>query len=491
MLGTFYEERQELKDRTMLTDDEGGQASYGDLDEFCRRTAGRMKSRSLLFVLCGNSIGSVFSYFAALRNRVVPLLLNGSIMDDDSRREMLEELLEKYRPEYFALPEKNLEMNKDFFKDAQPVWRERGYVCLSLPVNPERQAGEPLHAELALLLTTSGSTGSPKLVRLSYKNLSSNAASIASYLELSRSERPVTTLPMNYTYGLSVINSHALAGATVLLTDKTLFDRGFWEFAGREKATSLAGVPYTYEILKKLDFTENPHPHLKTMTQAGGKLPYALHREFAEYAAENGKKFIVMYGQTEATARMGYLPWQDALSRCGSMGIAVPGGKFRLIEADGREIEEAGVTGELVYEGKNVMMGYAEDRNDLSRGDDCGGILFTGDMAKRDEEGFYYIEGRKKRFLKLYGNRISLDGTERLLKQNFGNCEFACTGNDEGMNIFAAPAGAEEEPGKEEILLFLERKTRLPGRLFRVVMTEEIPRNEAGKVQYKKLEELL
>lgn len=491
MLGTFYEERQELKDRTMLTDDEGGQASYGDLDEFCRRTAGRMKSRSLLFVLCGNSIGSVFSYFAALRNRVVPLLLNGSIMDDDSRREMLEELLEKYRPEYFALPEKNLEMNKDFFKDAQPVWRERGYVCLSLPVNPERQSGEPLHAELALLLTTSGSTGSPKLVRLSYKNLSSNAASIASYLELSRSERPVTTLPMNYTYGLSVINSHALAGATVLLTDKTLFDRGFWEFAGREKATSLAGVPYTYEILKKLDFTENPHPHLKTMTQAGGKLPYALHREFAEYAAENGKKFIVMYGQTEATARMGYLPWQDALSRCGSMGIAVPGGKFRLIEADGREIEEAGVTGELVYEGKNVMMGYAEDRNDLSRGDDCGGILFTGDMAKRDEEGFYYIEGRKKRFLKLYGNRISLDGTERLLKQNFGNCEFACTGNDEGMNIFAAPAGAEEEPGKEEILLFLERKTRLPGRLFRVVMTEEIPRNEAGKVQYKKLEELL
>lgn len=491
MLGTFYEERQELKDRTMLTDDEGGQASYGDLDEFCRRTAGRMKSRSLLFVLCGNSIGSVFSYFAALRNRVVPLLLNGSIMDDDSRREMLEELLEKYRPEYFALPEKTLEMNKDFFKNAQPVWRERGYVCLSLPVNPERQSGEPLHAELALLLTTSGSTGSPKLVRLSYKNLSSNAASIASYLELSRSERPVTTLPMNYTYGLSVINSHALAGATVLLTDKTLFDRGFWEFAGREKATSLAGVPYTYEILKKLDFTENPHPHLKTMTQAGGKLPYALHREFAEYAAENGKKFIVMYGQTEATARMGYLPWQDALSRCGSMGIAVPGGKFRLIEADGREIEEAGVTGELVYEGKNVMMGYAEDRNDLSRGDDCGGILFTGDMAKRDEEGFYYIEGRKKRFLKLYGNRISLDGTERLLKQNFGNCEFACTGNDEGMNIFAAPAGAEEEPGKEEILLFLERKTRLPGRLFRVVMTDKIPRNEAGKVQYKKLEELL
>lgn len=490
MLGTFYEERQELKDSPMLTDDEGGRASYGDLDDFCRRTAGRMKSRSLLFILCGNSIGSVFSYFAALRNRIVPLLLNGCIMDDESRREMLEGLLEDYRPEYFALPEKVLDKNKDFFKEAQPVWRERGYVCLSLTVNRERQSGEPLHEELALLLTTSGSTGSPKLVRLSYKNLSSNAASIASYLELSRSERPITTLPMNYTYGLSVINSHALAGAAVLLTDRTLFDREFWEFADREKATSLAGVPYTYEMLKKLHFTDNPHPYLKTMTQAGGKLPYELHREFAEYAAENGKKFIVMYGQTEATARMGYLPWQDALSRCGSMGIAIPGGKFWLLGADGREIEVAGVTGELVYEGKNVMMGYAKNRKDLSEGDDCGGILFTGDMAKRDEEGFYYIEGRKKRFLKLYGNRISLDGTERLLKQNFGDCGFACTGNDAGMNIFMAPAG-EEEPGKEEILLFLEGKTRLPGRLFRVITVEEIPKNEAGKVQYKKLEELL
>lgn len=489
MLGTFYEERQELKDRPMLIDDEGGLAAYGDLDDFCRRIAGRMKSRSLLFLLCGNSIGSVFSYFVALRNGIVPLLLNGRIMDDESQREMLEGLLKDYRPEYFALPEKVLEKNKDFFKEAQPVWRERGYVCLSLPVNMQHQAVEPMHEELALLLTTSGSTGSPKLVRLSYKNLSSNAASIASYLELSRSERPITTLPMNYTYGLSVINSHALAGAAVLLTDKTLFDREFWEFADREKATSLAGVPYTYEILKKLHFTENPHPHLKTMTQAGGKLPYGLHREFAEYAAQNGKKFVVMYGQTEATARMGYLPWQDALRRCGSMGIAIPGGKFRLLGTDGREIEEAGVTGELVYEGKNVMMGYAKERKDLSEGDDCGGILFTGDMAKRDEEGFYYIEGRKKRFLKLYGNRISLDGTERLLKHNFGDCEFACTGNDEGMNIFMAPAGGD--PGKEEILLFLEGKTKLPGRLFRVVMVEEIPRNEAGKAQYKKLEELL
>ena len=497
MLGTFYEERPELKERTMLLDDRGAIATYGDLDEFSRRTAGRMKSRSLLFILCGNSIGSVFTCFAALRNRVVPRLLNRQIMEDKARREMLGELMEEYRPKYLALPEEVYSANPDYFAGMPPVWHEWGYICLSCRPCSESSREVKLYEELALLLTTSGSTGSPKLVRLSYKNLSSNAASIASYLELTRSERPVTTLPMNYTYGLSVINSHALAGAAVLLTEKTVFDREFWEFASAEKATSLAGVPYTYEMLKKLKFMEMELPNLKTMTQAGGKLSVSLHREFAEYAAGHGKRFIVMYGQTEATARMGYLPASEALNRCGSMGIAIPGGKFRLTGEDGREIKEAGTTGELVYEGKNVMLGYAKNRSDLSKGDECRGILFTGDMARRDEAGFYYIEGRKKRFLKLFGNRISLDGTERLLKHHFGGCDFACTGNDEGMKIFMAmPKESMGSPGHcalpkpEETALFLEKATKLSRRVFEVITVGEIPKNDAGKVLYKKLEEL-
>lgn len=187
----------------------------------------------------------------------------------------------------------------------------------------------------------------------------------------------------------------------MLLTERTFFERGFWEFVRREQATSFGGVPYTYEILEKLRFTQMELPHLKTMTQAGGKLPLHLHQEFAEYADRNKKRFIVMYGQTEATARMGYLPAHDALERCGSMGIAIPGGRFWLQRDDGSEIEESGVTGELVYEGKNVMLGYAQNREDLSKGDECGGLLYTGDMARRDGDGYYYIEGRKKRFLKL------------------------------------------------------------------------------------------
>lgn len=179
------------------------------------------------------------------------------------------------------------------------------------------------------------------------------------------------------------------------------------------------------------------------------------------------------------------------------MGIAIPGGKFRLTGEDGREIKEAGTTGELVYEGKNVMLGYAKNRSDLSKGDECRGILFTGDMARRDEAGFYYIEGRKKRFLKLFGNRISLDGTERLLKHHFGGCDFACTGNDEGMKIFMAmPKESMGSPGHcalpkpEETALFLEKATKLSRRVFEVITVGEIPKNDAGKVLYKKLEEL-
>lgn len=194
---------------------------------------------------------------------------------------------------------------------------------------------------------------------------------------------------------------------------------------------------------------------------------------------------------------MGYLPASEALNRCGSMGIAIPGGKFRLTGEDGREIKEAGTTGELVYEGKNVMLGYAKNRSDLSKGDECRGILFTGDMARRDEAGFYYIEGRKKRFLKLFGNRISLDGTERLLKHHFGGCDFACTGNDEGMKIFMAmPKESMGSPGHcalpkpEETALFLEKATKLSRRVFEVITVGEIPKNDAGKVLYKKLEEL-
>jgi len=468
----FFNIKEEWKERTMLKEDGGRTVSYGDACEFIRYTGERMKAGSLMAILCENKIGSVFSYLSALNREVVPLLLD-SRMDTG----MAKTLLETYRPEYLAFPERLVSV----YGGGEEVWKRNGYVCVH---RRETGAQEKLNPELALLLTTSGSTGSPKLVRQSWKNIESNTRSIVEYLELGREERPITTLPMHYTYGLSIINSHIQAGACILLTDRTLFDMEFWEFFEKEGATSFGGVPYTYEMLKRLDFFDMDLPSLKTMTQAGGKLPAYLHREFAEYAAEKGKRFVVMYGQTEATARMGYLPAEYSLKKCGSMGIAIPGGKFYLIGLDGEWIEEPDITGELVYEGDNVTLGYAVCREDLKKGDERGGILVTGDMAKRDQDGYYYITGRKKRFLKMFGNRVNMDEVEQMLKQNFHGADFACTGQDDHMIIYAAgfpEDGAKELPG------WLEQKTNLNARGFEICIIPEIPKNDSGKTLYGSL----
>ena len=338
-----------------------------------------------------------------------------------------------------------------------------------------------MYDELALLLTTSGSTGSPKFVRQSYENVLDNARSIVQYLELDETERPITTLPMNYTYGLSIINSHLLVGASILLTEKGLMQREFWQFFKVAGATSFGGVPYTYEMLDKLRFYRMNLPSLRTMTQAGGKILPELHEKFARYAEEEGKKFVVMYGQCEATARMGYLPPERALEKKGSMGIAIPGGKFHLIDADGAQVTEPFTTGELVYEGKNVTLGYAESGEDLGKGDERYGILETGDMAQFDKDGYYYIVGRKKRFLKIYGNRVNLDEVDRLIKGSFG-IETASAGVDDHMVIFVTDGNAEQQ-----VKDFIVEKTKLNPAAFKILTIPEIPKNDAGKTLYKEL----
>ena len=225
-------------------------------------------------------------------------------------------------------------------------------------------------------------------------------------------------------------------------------------------------------------------PSLKTMTQAGGKLTPELHREFAEFAQKTGKKFVVMYGQTEATARMGYLPPEKALEKCGSMGIAIPGGKFSLIDSDGIEILEKDTVGELVYEGPNVTLGYAEKREDLSLGDDRKGKLFTGDMAKRDDDGYYYIVGRKKRFLKIFGKRINLDEIERLIKEKFRTIDCASGGVDDKLFLFI-----NNETDLDMVRMYIAEKTRLNSSAIKALYLKEIPKTNAGKVLYAKLEE--
>ncbi len=455
---TFFEKFS--RNQILAVDDQSRIYTYSDFNKF-----GFGLERSLIFIICKNSIEALFGYLYCIENKIVPLLLSDSI-----DKKLFDQLMHDYHPSHIWAP-------KDFCSE-----ETKGiYEYLDYTLYETNMTNFPMHKDLALLLTTSGSTGSPKLVRQSYKNIFVNAASIASYLELDGDERPITTLPLNYTYGLSIINSHLLVGASILLTSYSIVNKEFWDFFREEKATSLAGVPYTYEILDKLRFTRMSLPSLKTMTQAGGKLSSKLHEKFASECQRRGIKFFIMYGATEATARMGYLPWEKSIEKCGSIGIPIPGGSFSIVDEDGNSKDEAERVGELVYYGENVTMGYATRGEELSLEDSFKGVYYTGDMAKKDRDGFYYIVGRKKRFLKLFGNRVSLDESENLIKTEL-DIECACFGVDDLMKIAIL-----EDTHPDLVLAYISRKTGLNSKGFQIIQLSEIPKNSSGKTDYVRL----
>jgi acyl-CoA synthetase (AMP-forming)/AMP-acid ligase II len=329
-------------------------------------------------------------------------------------------------------------------------------------------------------MTTSGSTGSAKFVRLSYGNLAANAASIASYLELHDEDRAITTLPIHYVFGLSVVNSHLQVGGRIALTGASLMEKRFWDQAKMQRASSLSGVPYTYELLRRLRWERMELPDLKAMTQAGGKLSAALVAEFAGHCQKKGIRFYVMYGAAEATARMAYLPPELALEKPGSIGVPIPGGELWIEDEKGNAIVESGVAGELFYRGQNVSLGYAGRREDLALGDERGGVLATGDLAQRDAEGAFFIVGRKSRFVKLFGNRVNLEEVEHHLRGAGIDC--ACAGDDAQLRIYITNPAL----GNEAISA-AQRLTRLHSSAFRASLIERIPRNAAGKIIYTEL----
>ena len=445
---------------------DGSSYTYGDLAGMSVVLEAQMLPHTLVFCLCENNLESLLGYIASVENKNVVLLLDAHI-----ETHAFVHLYEIYRPQYVWAPE-------DFVLDGvEKQYEFKSYRLFRTPYKREKV----LPDELTVLLTTSGSTGSPKLVRLSEKNLECNARSIIEYLHLNEEERPVTSLPMYYSFGLSIINSHLLCGATLLLTNVSYVQREFWTFANQHGFTSFSGIPYTYEILKKLRFWTMKCPTLRTLTQAGGK----LNNELLQYFIENGKAcdvaFYLMYGQTEATARMSYLPPEYGLDKLGSIGKGIPGGEFCLKDDDDKVITEANVVGNLVYTGNNVSLGYAETNAALYKSDENHGILYTGDLAYRDADGFYFIAGRKKRFLKLFGNRISLDYIETLLKDYLNEC--VCVGSDDKLIIYTT----DKEYDASQIIDFLVQRTKILRSVFFVKSIDGIPRSETGKIMYKEL----
>jgi acyl-CoA synthetase (AMP-forming)/AMP-acid ligase II len=350
----------------------------------------------------------------------------------------------------------------------------------------ERFRADTVHPDLAVLLTTSGSTGNPKLVRLSRSAVRANAEQIAEALAIDGNEVAITTLPLFYSYGMSVLNSHLIRGATVVLERTGIMQRTFWNAAVEHQVTSMAFVPSQYEMLRRLRFDPSRYPALRTLTQAGGRLRTERITEFAQKMATVGGRLYVMYGQTEAGPRMSTVPAAKLADKIGSAGPALPGGQFVIRTDDGTETTEPDVVGEVLYRGPNVMMGYAEGEAELAEGDSRHGVLETGDLGRLDADGYLFITGRLKRIGKVFGNRVNLDDLEQLLRGS-------------GLDLGAAAA----VPAGDKVVVWVEdcaadtrkaaartlaEKLHLHVSGFDVRDIDALPLLASGKVDYRSLE---
>lgn len=463
------------RDRPAMLDAESHESlTYAALDEAVSGLLPVLQypRKALVFSFCRNDIASLTWYLGGLEAGHAVALLDDGLNEDFKAR-----LISLYAPEFIVCSAAGATAGGGTWAadyEAQTIDAQRCLWRRSRPVEAE------IHLDLALMLSTSGSTGSPKFVRLTKSNILSNAQSICEALHIDREDRAITSLPLQYSYGLSVTNSHLLCGATLVLTNEGLTSGAFWDVFRNNQCTSFAGVPYSYQILQRLGLNKLNVPSLHTMTQAGGKLGDDLAAHFHQELARRGGRFFVMYGQTEATARMAILPATSLPQKLGSAGLPIPGGSF-AIKVDGCITTQPNVPGELVYTGPNVMMGYATERADLSQPDVLGGKLHTGDIAYLDADGFLYITGRIKRDAKLFGLRVNLDEIEAMLRVHGPTAVIATAG---AVRIFCEYGDTSSfSEYRQELAL----KLKLNARALEFRRIERLPLTANGKIDYQLL----
>ena len=454
-----------LGDKPAITDEAGQYASFRQLDLLSAKLSSILQPRSVTLVFSENRLGAVAGMISLLGSGAVPLLV-----DLNHAMQFSALLMAKWKPTYLFVPQ---EIKKIFpYKEILNIF---DYTLMETGLISDGG----LHPDLALLLPTSGSTGSAKVVRLSYKNLEANIASIIDYLGITCHDKAITSLPVHFAYGLSVMMTHLFAGGEVIVTRKSPVETTFWQLVNKHGITSLNGVPFSYSLFQRLKFFDKDFPTIHSLTQAGGALPEPLHEFFACKCSETGRRFFAMYGQTEATSRISYLHPDDSLRKTGSIGKAIPGGRIELIADDGTLVTTPGIQGNLIYYGANVCMGYATSVSDLMLPDVNNGVLHTGDLATFDKEGFYTITGRKSRLVKIYGQRVSLDEIEKIIALAFPEIPCACTGTDDRITVIV-----QGESPNNEIKSYLSGITHIRSSILKVLSVPIIPRTKTGKTDY-------
>jgi long-chain acyl-CoA synthetase len=453
---TLFEAVRENRQLKYIDGDNGKQYSFDQLPLF---TPKNYAKKQLAFLYLDNSVNAVSVFWSFMNSNYAIALLSPNI--PEAFKTHLEEI---YSPACIY------DTTRTVIASYQHTSVESTgtFYC-------EQEHNLFIHEEIKVLLNTSGTTGSPKFVKLSDKNLLSNALSIVDYLPVNGSDVTPLNLPIYYSYGLSVLTSNSIRGGQIVCSNVDVLNKAFWQKMNEYRYTSIAGVPFVYEMLERIGFRKSTYPSLKYMTVAGGKLEQPIMQKFAEYALGQHIAFYVMYGQTEATARMSYVPSGNLINKIGSIGIAIKNGRFDL------EPE----TGELCYSGPNVFGGYVNTPADLATYEQPS-LLHTGDLARVDNDGYYYITGRVKRIVKLFGTRINLDEIETILISYCGKA-VKCTGINDKILLIAV---TDQDIDGADLTRYLAEVTKLHPSVIKVQYIEEYPLSLNGKVDYNKIAEL-
>lgn len=454
---TIIKESILYSDYIAIADDRDRKITYKELARRTKKLKSCMEERSLIFILCDRQMETVEFLYEILYLNLVPLLL-----DDEIDGGLLDNLLALYRPQYIY-GRKSRDIHGGYVIKTE--WDQ--HVLLKTGNFPYE-----IHRDVAVLMSTSGTTGSAKLVKLSYGNLRSNAEQVSGCMDIRPGQKGLHSSSFGHVYGLAFYIWHWYCGATILITGEPMLSSKFGEFYTREKVNNLGSTPYGYQILRRIGFwTPARLEYLHWAMSGGAPMPESEQKNMVSYM---GDKFWIGYGMTETASALSCINLKRENGKWGSVGRPLK---------DVRIVADSG-TGELIVKSRSVCMGYAENSRQLADGDRNHGILHTGDVVEIDEDGYIYLKGRIKRYVNMLGKRVSLDEVEAYLKNQYTGMEFACVGEENHITVFCA---GKEKGLERYVPVLLDRVMKMPARLISCIALEKLPRSSSGKTAYDRL----
>lgn len=440
-----------------IQDDRGNKVSYKEMAETADKFSVSLEERSIVLFLCDHEMETVEFLYEILYLNRIPLLFAADIAED-----LLGYIVEVYRPQYIYCSKRH----EIIYKYSHELELE-SHILL--------KTGEPvytIHSDVAILLSTSGTTGSAKLVKLSYENIYVNPEYSCLHFDIQKGQKGLCIMPINSIGGLVFCLRHWHCGATLIVTEKSIISNEFRMFFEKEKINNFMAVPYVYRIFQKIQFWDQEK--LECLNYAdcvGERLPNS---DKLDLISLMRGKFWNSYGQTEATGLISSTNYVCRNDKLESVGKNLENTKI-MVDKE---------THELIVKGKNVCMGYAYNIEELAEGDINQGTLHTGDVAYIDRDGYIYLYGRMTRYVKILGKRIGLDDIEKYLEKTFAGMEFACTGRDDHITVFFSSKGNNLT---KKILIMLDRNMKIPQKFVSCTYMEKIPRNDRGKIAYADL----